>query len=180
MAASCGLMCFRARAKNRNHHREHSSTAGRVPLWSVLLGVRRLLRMGIWDNEDAVWSLFGIHDVKLMNPAKVLLVAAANTMAVICFVAGGTIAWHPTVTMLIAASLGGYLEARLTLMLITTPGRDQRPELRHYNRFLQYVHVQLMLPTGDVFDVFRRRTRDCSEVLTTCFCEVPIQVTNEL
>ncbi len=65
----------------------------------------------------AVWSLFGTHDVKLMNPAKVLLVAAANTMAVICFVAGGTIAWHPTVTMLIAASLGGYLGARLTLIL---------------------------------------------------------------
>jgi len=65
----------------------------------------------------AVWSLFGAHDVKLMNPAKVLLVAAANTMAVICFVVGGTIAWHPTVTMLIAASLGGYLGARVTLML---------------------------------------------------------------
>jgi uncharacterized protein len=65
----------------------------------------------------AVWSLFGAHDVKLMNPAKVLLVAAVNTMAVICFVTRGTIAWHPTVTMLIAASLGGYLGARLTLML---------------------------------------------------------------
>ena len=65
----------------------------------------------------AVWSLFGAHDVKLMNPAKVLLVAAANTMAVICFVVGGTIAWHPTVTMLIAASLGGYLGARVTLIL---------------------------------------------------------------
>src|SRR4051812_2654389 len=58
MAASCGLMCFRARAKNRNHHREHSSTAGRVPLWSVLLGVRRLLRMGSWDNEDGSLESF--------------------------------------------------------------------------------------------------------------------------
>ena len=64
-----------------------------------------------------MWSLFGVHDVRLMNPIKVLLVAAANTVAVICFVVGGAIAWKATATMLVAAAVGGYLGARLTLIL---------------------------------------------------------------
>ena len=65
----------------------------------------------------AVWSLFGIHDVKVMNPVKVVLVAAANTVAVICFAVAGGVAWHAIAIMLPAAAVGGYLGARLTLML---------------------------------------------------------------
>jgi uncharacterized membrane protein YfcA len=65
----------------------------------------------------AVWSVFGIHDVKVMNPIKVLLVAAANTVAVICFLVAGAVAWQATALMLVAAALGGYLGARLTLVL---------------------------------------------------------------
>jgi len=118
MAASCWLLCFRGRAENR---KQLVSTR---PHQAVLLFAQFLL--GVYGGYFggavgimmmAVWSLFGTHDVKLMNPAKVLLVAAANTIAVACFLAGGTIALQPTATMLIAAALGGYLGARLTLIL---------------------------------------------------------------
>jgi uncharacterized membrane protein YfcA len=115
----------------------------------------------------AVWSLFGAHDVKLMNPAKVLLVAAANTMAVICFVTRGTIAWHPTVTMLIAASLGGYLGARLTLMLNSSQLRAAISVLNFVVTIVFFVTYGKSLPNGDIFSRFKGRARHCEKVLVT-------------
>ena len=65
----------------------------------------------------AVWNLLGIHDVKAMNAVKVMLVLAANTIAVLCFAFAGTVAWRETLVMLVAAVLGGYVGARVTLRL---------------------------------------------------------------
>ncbi|MGB8128937.1 MAG: sulfite exporter TauE/SafE family protein [Candidatus Angelobacter sp.] len=65
----------------------------------------------------AVWSLLGLQDVKAMNAVKVVLVAAANTIAVLCFALVGSVAWRETLVMLMAAALGGYAGARLTLRL---------------------------------------------------------------
>jgi uncharacterized protein len=118
MAVSCWLLCFRGRAEIAN------TLVSTRPHQALLLFAQFLL--GVYGGYFggavgimmmAVWSLFGTHDVKLMNPAKVLLVAAANTIAVACFLAGGMIAWQPTATMLIAAALGGSWGARLTLIL---------------------------------------------------------------
>jgi len=63
----------------------------------------------------AVWSLLGLEDVKAMNAVKVVLVAAANTIAVICFAFAGSVVWRETLVMLVAAALGGYAGARITL-----------------------------------------------------------------
>jgi uncharacterized membrane protein YfcA len=65
----------------------------------------------------AAWSLLGIHDIKAMNAAKVVLVAAANTVAVLSFAAAGSIAWRVTLIMALAAAAGGYLGARAALRL---------------------------------------------------------------
>jgi hypothetical protein len=65
----------------------------------------------------AVWSLLGLEDVKAMNAVKVVLVAAANTIAVLCFAFAGSVAWRETLVMLMAAALGGYAGARITLLL---------------------------------------------------------------
>ncbi len=65
----------------------------------------------------AVWSMLGVDDIKAMNALKVVLVAAANTIAVLCFAFAGHVVWHETLIMLVAAAAGGYLGARLALRL---------------------------------------------------------------
>jgi uncharacterized membrane protein YfcA len=65
----------------------------------------------------AVWSMLGFHDIKAMNAIKVILVAAANTVAVLCFAVAGSVAWRVALIMLIGAAAGGYLGARVALRL---------------------------------------------------------------
>jgi uncharacterized protein len=61
----------------------------------------------------AVWGLLSSAELKVMNPAKVLLVGAMNAVAVVCFVAAGAVRWPETLVMLAAAALGGYAGATL-------------------------------------------------------------------
>jgi uncharacterized membrane protein YfcA len=65
----------------------------------------------------AVWSVMGLTDIRRMNAIKVVLVAAANTIAVLCFAFAGSIAWRQTLVMLLAAAVGGYVGARIALRL---------------------------------------------------------------
>jgi uncharacterized protein len=65
----------------------------------------------------AVWSVMGLTDIRAMNAVKVVLVAAANTIAALCFAVVGSVAWRETLVMLLAAALGGYAGAQLTLRL---------------------------------------------------------------
>jgi uncharacterized membrane protein YfcA len=60
----------------------------------------------------AVWSLLGTADLKAMNPVKTLLVAATNTVAVLCFAAADAVRWPETSAVLLAALVGGYAGAR--------------------------------------------------------------------
>ena len=61
----------------------------------------------------AVWSLFGLTDLKAVNPNKILLGGLVNSAAVVCFIAAGKIVWTPALLMLVAAVFGGYFGARL-------------------------------------------------------------------
>jgi uncharacterized protein len=63
----------------------------------------------------AMWTVLGLEDIRAMNAIKVVLVAAANTIAVLCFAVAGTVAWRQTGIMLVAAATGGYLGAHLAL-----------------------------------------------------------------
>ena len=60
----------------------------------------------------AIWSLFGLTDVKAMNPNKILLGGLTNTAAVICFVVAGKVWWRESLVMLVGAVAGGYAGAR--------------------------------------------------------------------
>lgn len=60
----------------------------------------------------AVWSLFGLTDLKAMNPNKILLGGLTNTAAVICFVIAGKVWWTESLVMLAGAVAGGYAGAR--------------------------------------------------------------------
>lgn len=65
----------------------------------------------------AVWGLLGSHEIKSMNPARTLMVTAANTMAVLIFIFAGAVQWQATVIMLLSATLGGYFGALLGMRL---------------------------------------------------------------
>jgi len=65
----------------------------------------------------AVWSVLGLNDIKALNAIKVVLVAAANTVAVLCFAAFGSIAWRAALVMMAAAAAGGFLGAQTALRL---------------------------------------------------------------
>jgi uncharacterized protein len=61
----------------------------------------------------AVWSLFGLGEVKSLNAPRTLLVSAANTVAMLAFIVAGAVFWTQTLPMLAGGLLGGFAGARL-------------------------------------------------------------------
>ncbi len=61
----------------------------------------------------AVWGLLDSSDVKRLSAPRTLLVSAANTMAVLTFIAAGVVQWRETLVMLVAAIVGGYGGAQI-------------------------------------------------------------------
>ena len=68
----------------------------------------------------AAWGLLDGADVKALNPPRTLLVSAANTVAVICFIIAGAIRWPEAVLVGGGALLGGYGGARIGKKLSPT------------------------------------------------------------
>jgi len=61
----------------------------------------------------AVWSVFGVSDVRAMSAARIALVTVMNSIAVVCFAVAGKVFWVPAATMGVASIAGGYLGARV-------------------------------------------------------------------
>ncbi|MFN2546883.1 MAG: sulfite exporter TauE/SafE family protein, partial [Myxococcales bacterium] len=61
----------------------------------------------------AVWTVFGVSDVRAMNAARILLVVVMNSVAVATFAVAGKVFWLQALTMGIASVTGGYLGARV-------------------------------------------------------------------
>ncbi len=61
----------------------------------------------------AVWGLLDDRSLKSFNAPRTLLVSAANTVAVVIFIATDSVRWPETVVMLAAAAVGGYFGAML-------------------------------------------------------------------
>jgi uncharacterized membrane protein YfcA len=61
--------------------------------------------------------MFGLTDIKAVNPNKILLGGLTNTTAVACFVIAGKVAWIPSLVMLGGAVAGGYVGARFSRTL---------------------------------------------------------------
>jgi len=59
----------------------------------------------------AVWSVFGVSDVRAMSAARIALVTVMNSVAVVCFAVAGKVFWLPAATMGVASIAGGYLGA---------------------------------------------------------------------
>jgi uncharacterized membrane protein YfcA len=65
----------------------------------------------------ATWSLLSTADLRTINPARTMLVGAANFSAVVCFVIANEVWWPQTLAMLVGATIGGYVGARVGRML---------------------------------------------------------------
>lgn len=61
----------------------------------------------------AVWGLLERRDLKSLNASRALLVVAANTMAMLIFIAAGAVAWRETAPMLLGSTVGGYCGAQI-------------------------------------------------------------------
>jgi uncharacterized membrane protein YfcA len=71
----------------------------------------------------AVWSLLDGADVKALNPPRTLMVTAANTVAVLCFIVANAVYWRETLLLGLGAVAGGYGGARLGRVLPATAVR---------------------------------------------------------
>ncbi len=61
----------------------------------------------------AAWSLLGGGEIKSLNPTRMVMVTAANAVAVIVFVLAGAIAWQQCLPMIAGALAGGWGGAHL-------------------------------------------------------------------
>jgi hypothetical protein len=61
----------------------------------------------------AVWGLLDNRDFKSLNAPRTLMLTAANTMAVLIFIAAHAVRWSETLVLLIAATIGGYCGAQV-------------------------------------------------------------------
>lgn len=59
----------------------------------------------------AAWNLIDGADIKALNPARTLLVSAANSIAVLCFAVSGIVHWHAALLVAAGAVIGGFLGA---------------------------------------------------------------------
>lgn len=62
----------------------------------------------------AVWNIFGMSDIRVINANKNLLVGVANSIAVALFIIAGKVSWPETAVMLAATVAGGLLGGRYT------------------------------------------------------------------
>jgi uncharacterized membrane protein YfcA len=56
----------------------------------------------------ALWTLFGLDDIRVVNANKNLLVGIANSVAVVLFIVAGQVFWRSTCVMMAATILGSY------------------------------------------------------------------------
>ncbi|TBY43844.1 sulfite exporter TauE/SafE family protein [Rhizobium leguminosarum] len=61
----------------------------------------------------AAWSALGGGDIKSLNPTRMVMVTAANAVAVVVFVLAGAIVWRECIPMTIGAVTGGWIGAHV-------------------------------------------------------------------
>lgn len=65
----------------------------------------------------ATWCLLDAADIKALNGPRTLMVTAANSVAVVCFILAGAVRWPETLVLGAGAIVGGYGGARLGRVL---------------------------------------------------------------
>jgi hypothetical protein len=92
--------------------------AVRVPLWTlpfqlIIATYGGYFGGGMGIMMLAAMAVAGMSDMHEMNALKVVLAIAINGVALVAFVAGGSIAWGPGIVMVMGGVAGGYAGAAL-------------------------------------------------------------------
>ncbi len=61
----------------------------------------------------AAWSVLGGGEIKTLNPTRMVMVTAANAVAVVVFMLAGAIVWQQCISMTFGAVIGGWIGAHL-------------------------------------------------------------------
>ena len=68
---------------------------------------------GVGIMMMAVWSLLTDRTLKSFNAPRTFLVCAANTVAVLIFIAAGSVHWRESLVLLVGAVVGGFCGANI-------------------------------------------------------------------
>jgi uncharacterized membrane protein YfcA len=61
----------------------------------------------------AIWTIFGLRDIHMMNAYRTLLGTAVNLVAIALFISAHKVWWPQTIVVLVGTVVGGYVGARL-------------------------------------------------------------------
>jgi uncharacterized membrane protein YfcA len=61
----------------------------------------------------AVWSVYGVHDLRAIGAARTFIVGSLNAVAVVVFAFAGSVWWFEAMLMLAGGLIGGYAGARI-------------------------------------------------------------------
>lgn len=65
----------------------------------------------------AAWSILDGAELGVLAPMRTMMTTIANTAAVACFIVANVVSWPELLTMMVAATAGGYFGARYARML---------------------------------------------------------------
>lgn len=96
-----------------------SSDGRAVSFWKSRLSMLAVAVYGGYFNGGlgilllALFSLLGQSQLNAMNGMKNLVSALLTFIAVVIYALGNVVAWHQALVMMVAATIGGYLGARM-------------------------------------------------------------------
>jgi uncharacterized membrane protein YfcA len=107
------VFAFGARLSAWLRQRMHLGAAAVLPL-QFLLGIYGGYFGGaVGIMTLAAWSLVTPHDLKTLNPTRMVTVAAMNGIAVAWFVTAGEVQWPQTLVTLAGGMVGGFVGGRI-------------------------------------------------------------------
>lgn len=98
--------------------RKHSFGSAEGPVGTVLVSIYGgYFNGGLGIVLLALFSLWGMRDLNLMNGLKTVLSFILSAISVVTFAAAGVVAWPQALLMMAAATAGGYAGAPLARAL---------------------------------------------------------------
>jgi uncharacterized membrane protein YfcA len=88
-----------------------------IPIQAALSVYGGYFGGGVGIMMLAAWSLLVHADLKVLNPYRILMIAACNVAAAGFFIVAGAVSWPATLTMLAGTVAGGYAGAHLARRL---------------------------------------------------------------
>lgn len=107
------VFAFGARVSLALRRRLHIGAAAVLPLQYALGIYGGYFGGAVGIMMLAAWSLVTPHDLKALNPTRMLAASTMNGIAVAWFVAAGEVRWPETLAVLAGSLIGGFVGGRI-------------------------------------------------------------------